>query len=80
MEWKSIETAPRDGTVIDLWVVCHGIGSRQANCKWWSAVDVCDPHTFEWFTYEKVDYGNYFEWVQFDGNPTHWLLVTEPNV
>lgn len=35
MDWRPIDTAPKDGTAIDLWVVCsqHG-GKREANAYW----------------------------------------------
>lgn len=30
MEWQPIESAPKDGTVVDLWVD----GGREADCRW----------------------------------------------
>jgi hypothetical protein len=34
MEWQPIETAPMDGTIVDLWLVANKQGYRYANC-WW---------------------------------------------
>lgn len=43
--WQPIETAPRDGTVIDVWDEWHGC--RVANVSWvgdmWLAVDSPTP-------------------------------------
>jgi hypothetical protein len=33
MEWQLIETAPKDGTVVDLWIMGpRNSGSRAADC------------------------------------------------
>jgi hypothetical protein len=32
--WQPIATAPRDGTLIDLWGDNHGLQSRWAECVW----------------------------------------------
>ena len=33
--WQPIDTAPKDGTLVDLWIVTKsGQGDRYANCKW----------------------------------------------
>ena len=37
IRWKPIETAPRDGTPVDLW---HKSGFRQTD-TWWDADDQC---------------------------------------
>jgi hypothetical protein len=35
MTWQPIETAPKDGTVIDLWAVCgHDYSGRAENQYW----------------------------------------------
>jgi hypothetical protein len=37
LEWQPIETAPRDGTPVDLW---HRHGFRMTEI-WWDAEDEC---------------------------------------
>jgi len=34
MNWQPIETAPKDGTLIDLWVVFLSGGQRWADASW----------------------------------------------
>jgi hypothetical protein len=36
-QWQPIETAPRDGTPVDLW---HKVGARIPE-TWWDAEDCC---------------------------------------
>lgn len=58
-EWKPIETAPRDGTVIDIWAVIPGTdySDRHENVHWDRA----------WI--------NYGDWnISNDGwEATHWM-------
>ena len=32
--WQPIETAPRDGTLVDLWFAGHGWDCRVSDCFW----------------------------------------------
>lgn len=71
-EWKPIETAPKDGTKIDLWVR----GKRIPDAYWIKSSD--DPEFADWAvkTYdshlcETVDSFVYSE-------PTHWMPLPEP--
>lgn len=69
-EWQSIRTAPKDGTVIDIWV--HDTrgpdGSRIPNCRWANG---------DW-------YGAHHETVEFATGgvkyrkATHWMSLPEP--
>lgn len=77
--WLPIETAPRDGTVIDLWVN----GERFADCKWGfpehccgEAGQYCDS---EWHGQSEgwvVTHLNEFLWT--DDDPTHWMPLPTP--
>lgn len=42
MSWQPIETAPRDGTVVDLWMTANNknSGYRVTDC-WWSTLCEC---------------------------------------
>lgn len=68
MQWQTIETAPTDGTVVDLWMAGpRNSGARRPDCwfaggKWW-----CDG-------LDRGDLGPEF----YVGDvPTHWMLPPE---
>lgn len=63
MKWQPIETAPRDGTKIDLWAS----GQRWADCSWTGSC---------WFTPDIYDCGAEME--RFGHHPTHWMPVPPP--
>jgi hypothetical protein len=65
--WQPIETAPRDGSVIDLWSDCHG---RLADCRWrkHAVLYADDEPTFAWF---KRNGGRAFN-VGLDADFSHW--------
>lgn len=73
MEWQPIETAPRNGTKIDLWGINHlhhdKMGHRITDVAWGT---VCD-----WLGRERDDWqhgrGEDFE-------PTHWMPLPKPPV
>lgn len=78
-EWQSIETAPKDGTLIDVWFESHGLSSRDSDetvpCVGFRAEEAM------WFS---------GEWCDMDGNrhpsldgytnviATHWMPLPEP--
>lgn len=63
-EWQTIETAPKDGTLIDLWIG----GERYVDCYWRKAEDWEDDDASGWVSqYEKVL-----------GAPTHWMPRPAP--
>lgn len=74
MKWRSINTAPKDGSEIDLWVDDR----RIADCCW----RVPSSPKTDW-PREKADWCYYHvgwcEWVEIGEEPTHWLLVTPPS-
>lgn len=72
MEWQPIETAPTDAT-IDLWA----FDGRIPDCRWrvpehppigWER----DKETWCYF------HGEWGEYVEIGGEPTHWMSVTAP--
>jgi hypothetical protein len=63
--WQPIETAPKDGTVIDLW--CGG--ERYADCQWYKN---------EWREYRYDDFDS-LALLPVERLPTHWMpLPTAP--
>ena len=67
-DWQTIDTAPRDGTVIDLWVS----NQRLANCFWLVFLDDDDAHWCQ--QYAEMPRANF----QIDEIPTHWRPLPEP--
>ena len=67
MNWQPIETAPRDGTEILLYVgtLCHDYGVAWWNGEWW-----------EMGSRECAGMKDRFD-VEF-GAPTHWMPLPEP--
>jgi hypothetical protein len=67
--WLPIETAPKDGAFIDLWVydAVRGDGERWPDCYWyksgWCYIDDGDPTLVEGY-----------EWTR----ATHWLPIPAP--
>lgn len=64
--WQPIETAPLDGTFVDLWMAGpRNSGARRAECwflngKWW-----CDG----------LDRGDCVPEFYIDDVPTHWMAI-----
>lgn len=63
-QWRTIDSAPKDGTPVDLWAS----GQRWTDCTWTGAY---------WFTpYGVYDSGAEME---LHGHiPTHWMPITPP--
>lgn len=80
--WRDIATAPKDGTVIDVWIT--GAGSRRIpSCRWrkperanWGDRYGCDKDLPEqWVT------SGGFSLDRRNGDATHWLpLPSAPNL
>lgn len=71
MEWQPIETAPKDGTLVDLWMECrlHPEFRRQLGISDHYRVPEC----------QFAD----GQWIDSEGDPlissaTHWLRVEPP--
>jgi hypothetical protein len=78
--WQPIETAPRDGTVLDLWCVWNDTneGERISDCHWGEGT-----RAFEWeiltgwiAANEGVDGEAAILSEGFE--PTHWMPLPEP--
>lgn len=73
-EWQPIETAPKDGSDIDLWGTCC-----RTDCHW----GVPDSPAKDW-PRGKEDWLAYHEawgeWVELNETFTHWMKVEPPNV
>jgi len=69
MKWEPIETAPKDGTAVDLWVG----GERVSDCEW--------INNYDGFCRFKDDGDCGMAWVRVDhehGTPTHWMPLPQP--
>lgn len=64
-DWQPIETAPKDGTLVLLYVPSRGI--RLARWR-------CGIFDNEWVD-ESFEWARYLEW---DNPPTHWALPPMP--
>lgn len=64
--WRPIETAPKDGSLVDLWVGGH----RVPDCHW-TGVIWYSPH---W----KYDCGAEIDPARGDPDPTHWMPLPDP--
>ena len=67
MTWQPIETAPKDGTAIDLWVSYEdGSGQRVTDCTWFNG---------RWWPGE----GPTWQLDEGDGEKiTHWRPLPNP--
>jgi hypothetical protein len=74
MTWKPIETAPKDGTSIDLWVVDAKISheKRVTGCHW-------DAEERGFCSCEYYDgKTRRFRVELYYGEPTHWMPIPPP--
>lgn len=65
-QWQPIDSAPRDGTLIDLWVTCGSTGGkgRLPNARW-------HPGTIQWIDSSLFPVSNTL-------TPTHWMPLPAP--
>ena len=63
--WGDISTAPKDGTLVDLWT---SYGERVAGAKWTNGV------WREW----ALDGFDSMGWVRLEGTATHWMPLPPP--
>ncbi len=82
-EWQPIETAPKDDTIVDLWVQFEDSPNqpqRAANCYW--REDCIDPLDSGWeCIYAEMysrDAGIHCPSFPVIGKPTHWMPLPAP--
>lgn len=80
MEWKPIETAPKDGTELLLWRADSGVILARwiAPCDFLTDEEIEKNHADDseepdWFHADYVQGGRIT-----DGAPTHWMPLPEP--
>lgn len=64
-EWQPIETAPKDGTTIDLWLQA---GERIADARW---------NRDAWRFWCQDEFES-MDWIKIVGRATHWMPLPEP--
>jgi hypothetical protein len=76
--WQPIETAPKDGTEIDVW--CGGEFPRRVTCASWR-----EPTESEWWSHggDTIDtpdacWHDCFGPLGKDNTPTHWMPLPAP--
>lgn len=74
MTWQPIETAPKDGTVVDLWVVDkNGDGDRELDFYWSVQEGRWTSDTEDFFSGRSL-----LCWGENDVRITHWQPITAP--
>lgn len=68
MTWMPIETAPKDGTIVDLFID----GGRLADCKF------LDGAWHYWTEYGEYQYDPDYRRIDWKHEATHWMPLPEP--
>lgn len=71
MEWQTIDTAPRDGTTVDLWL-------KETDDSGWRAIDCHWHNTKGWLTSDDERLEDYFAFVFKEAS--HWMESPKPPV
>lgn len=71
MKWEPIETAPKNGNLIDVWVngerVTDVLWKRSWRCLGWHCKTEDESGVCQWTSVEDEH-----------GTPTHWMPLPEP--
>lgn len=84
MKWYPIETAPKDGTEVDLWLVDTSESKHQSyrlpNCFWGEATFQFKQPGLRWVTYGNLHGDFAIEPVEESGTivATHWMPLPPP--
>jgi hypothetical protein len=73
--WQPIESAPQDGSPVDLWVPSTTGGHRRADCRWMMPQDGGFRRKgpqWCWYHDERA------EWVELGEEPSHWMRTNPP--
>lgn len=82
-QWQPIETAPKDGTEIDLWVNCGRGSFRVTNCRWGQS-DWAGRYHKDWIYMKRDDddpHRDALADVEYDfgvNSVTHWQPLPQP--
>jgi len=77
-EWQPIETAPKDGTFVDLWVInSRGEGDRVANACWKTPWGPYDDKQVGWWG-EHENSGDRRVFLEPTWRVTHWMPLPNP--
>jgi hypothetical protein len=72
--WQDISTAPKDGTVIDLWVVFPSGPVRWADARWVEAGEHSCSGPANWCSRENFPLHAFVE----KPVATHWMPIPNP--
>lgn len=73
MSWQPIETAPKDGTAVDVW--CNGC--RYPDAEFRFEVEWDEDGGEQGWCHNLSDYET-VRWWLIDPQPTHWMPLPEP--
>ena len=76
--WQPIETAPKDGTLIDLWQK-HEYGEcRLTNARWQDSDYHGGGPCWEYLGLDTSGGYGEIDWVKTEGVATHWMPLPNP--